>query len=382
MAHVHQSLTHRPATAGPVAVLRLIDADGQSAGGVHGRYEREADALADTQDLGRKGTGPRVAGAGMPQLKPTGFNGGSGQPLSAGLRAQLEPQFGYDLGVVRVHNDVSAATAARRVNARAYTDGTHMVFGAGEFVPDRPEGRRLLAHELAHVVQQRGVSPHVVNGKALSAGAPAGQRKISLAGTAANTARVVAIMNAGLAPEFKATLNGRGEVEISRTGQFGPPTSQNQAFTTRLRSLVDEAGMTVVGVAAGNAVIVGSYESSEIDIADIEALGIGLAGWDARGALLHELTEQRQKQQGATAAAREYGSPATGAHGVGLAAELGVVGAVLESDSNLVGATANPDGTMNGSRTVVFKYPDGTRYRVTVTLDHNNVTNVVRTRLP
>lgn len=59
-----------------------------------------------------------------------------------------------------------------------------------------------------------------------------------------------------------------------------------------------------------------------------------------------------------------------------------MIGANLELDSGLVGATTNPDGTMNGSRTVVFRYPDGTRYRIVVTLSHNNITNVARTRLP
>jgi hypothetical protein len=189
-------------------------------------------------------------------------------------------------------------------------------------------------------------------------------------------------MNAGLGPVHKASVNASGEVEITLTGLYGPPTAANQAFTTRLQALCNEAGTTTVAVASGSATIVGSYATGEIDIGDIEALGINLRGWDARGALLHELVEQRQKQLGTTAAQRGYGSATTGAHSEGLAAELGVVGAVLESDSNLVGATANADGTMNGSRTVVFRYPDGSRYQVVVTLSHNNITNVVRTRLP
>jgi hypothetical protein len=380
MTYFHPLSTQTATTT--VAILRLTDAKAESATGVGGRYEREAEAVADAVGTGDHVSESTERAVERPSLKYTSFEGGSGQPLGAELRAQLEPQFGHDLSSVRVHNDVSAATAARRANARAYTAGTHLVFGAGEFAPDGSEGRRLLAHELAHVVQQRGKTTQLANGKALSYGAPSGQRKVSLTGTAANTARVVAIMNAGLAPEYRATVNGKGEVEISRTGQYGPSTSQNQAFTTRLRSLVDEAGTTAVAVASGNAIIVGSYEAAEIDVADMEALGIGLSGWDARGALLHELTEQRQRQHGATATARASGSATTGAHSEGLAAELGVVGAVLESDSNLVGATANADGTMNGSRTVVFRYPDGTRYRVAVTLDHNNVTNVIRTRLP
>lgn len=59
-----------------------------------------------------------------------------------------------------------------------------------------------------------------------------------------------------------------------------------------------------------------------------------------------------------------------------------MIGATLESDTGLVKETANADGTVNGTRTVVFKYPDGTRYRVEVTLSHNNITGVTRTKLP
>src|SRR5262245_45289822 len=77
-----------------------------------------------------------------------------GQPLDAAARAFMEPRFGHDFGRVRVHADGAAATAARAVRARAYTVGRDIVFGAGEYAPATAEGRRLLAHELAHVVQQ------------------------------------------------------------------------------------------------------------------------------------------------------------------------------------------------------------------------------------
>jgi len=78
----------------------------------------------------------------------------SGQPLDAGARAFFEPRFGYDFGGVLVHSEGSAAASARAVQARAYTVGEHVVFGAGEYAPGSQQGRQLLAHELAHVVQQ------------------------------------------------------------------------------------------------------------------------------------------------------------------------------------------------------------------------------------
>ncbi|TLD45175.1 MAG: hypothetical protein FAZ92_02552 [Accumulibacter sp.] len=78
---------------------------------------------------------------------------GAGRPLSDGERGYFEPRFGADLGQVRLHVGPQAAAAARSVRARAYTSGRDVVFGAGEFAPEAPEGRRLLAHELAHVLQ-------------------------------------------------------------------------------------------------------------------------------------------------------------------------------------------------------------------------------------
>jgi hypothetical protein len=81
---------------------------------------------------------------------------GPGRPLDAAARAMFEPRFGVSLAAVRVHDDAAAAVAARALDARAFTVGHHVVFGAGAYAPDRPDGRATLAHELAHVVQQRG----------------------------------------------------------------------------------------------------------------------------------------------------------------------------------------------------------------------------------
>lgn len=79
---------------------------------------------------------------------------GSGQPLPQSERAFFEPLFGTDFSQVRVHADSQAAETARTVNARAFTLGRDIVFDAGQYQPSVSEGRRLLAHELAHVVQQ------------------------------------------------------------------------------------------------------------------------------------------------------------------------------------------------------------------------------------
>jgi|GEM_PF-2801923 len=81
---------------------------------------------------------------------------GGGRPLDAGTRAFFEARFGHGLGGVRVHTGAAADASARSVNALAYTVGRDLVFRAGEYAPASPAGRRLLAHELAHVVQNGG----------------------------------------------------------------------------------------------------------------------------------------------------------------------------------------------------------------------------------
>lgn len=81
-----------------------------------------------------------------------------GQPLDPRTRAFFEPRFGRELSQVRVHSDGKAAESVQAVNAQAYTVGQNVVFGAGQYAPETTTGRRVLAHELAHVAQQRGTS--------------------------------------------------------------------------------------------------------------------------------------------------------------------------------------------------------------------------------
>ncbi len=77
-----------------------------------------------------------------------------GTPMSPEARAYFEPRFGRDFSDVRIHNGSEAAVAADAIHARAYTLGSDIAFATGEYAPGEAAGRRLLAHELAHVVQQ------------------------------------------------------------------------------------------------------------------------------------------------------------------------------------------------------------------------------------
>ena len=161
-------------------------------GSVHDPLEREADQIARVLTDGAAcGCGPpngpacshhdghtptarlqrRMEGGGHNRVGSmvSGVALGAGQPLAAEHRGFFEPRLGVDLSSVRIHTDTRAAEAAVRLGARAFTVGHDVAFARAKFRPDIGEGRRLLAHELAHVVQQRGPassSRHVIRGKA------------------------------------------------------------------------------------------------------------------------------------------------------------------------------------------------------------------------
>jgi outer membrane protein OmpA-like peptidoglycan-associated protein len=117
------------------------------------RHEQEADRAAAVTD--RRGprpdfsAAPQRAGARLDAAVP-----GAGRPLAPAERAAPEATLGRDFSQVRVHADPPAAAAAGRASANAFTLGKHIVFGAGQFKPDTPNGQNLLTHELAHTVQQ------------------------------------------------------------------------------------------------------------------------------------------------------------------------------------------------------------------------------------
>jgi Domain of unknown function (DUF4157) len=94
---------------------------------------------------------------------------GSGQSLDPQTRSFFEARLGRDFSQVRIHVDSIAETSARAVKATAYTVGSDVVFAAGRYAPHSSDGRRLLAHELAHVVQQRAAGPSSAARQSLTA---------------------------------------------------------------------------------------------------------------------------------------------------------------------------------------------------------------------
>lgn len=109
-------------------------------------FEQEADEIAD-----QVGAGDSTATSPLPSAAAVAKGG---QPLSRSERTFFEPRFGRDLSHVRLHRDTAAAEAARNLSARAFTLHNHIVFAAEQYRPDSIEGRRLIAHELTHTLQQ------------------------------------------------------------------------------------------------------------------------------------------------------------------------------------------------------------------------------------
>lgn len=94
---------------------------------------------------------------------------GDTTPLNGAARRLMEQRFGADFGDVRVHTGPVVAQLCQSLNARALTVGNNLLFADGEYAPDTAEGRWLLAHELAHVLQQRAVGAAARGGHAESA---------------------------------------------------------------------------------------------------------------------------------------------------------------------------------------------------------------------
>jgi len=147
-----------PGTPGEIQTKPMLDTPGDT-------YEQEADRLAD--QVMRVPPGPvqrlvqtegdranEATHAGAPPIVNEALRAPA-QVLDPVARTSMEGRFGYDFSKVRIHTDARAVESAQRLRARAYTVGNDIVFAAGQYHPESAAGRRLLAHELAHVVQQQ-----------------------------------------------------------------------------------------------------------------------------------------------------------------------------------------------------------------------------------
>lgn len=170
---------------------------------------------------------------------------GNGQPLPDTVRAFFEPRFGYDFSRVRVHTDANAEESARSVNALAYTVGRDIAFGMGQYTPETNEGRWLLTHELAHVVQQSGAyQKHVDNGTGMQ----------SLTTNDTFTQKVfgtVARQTAGFPAFLQSTLTGQQQTPKGVTYEASHISIHTQApLSVARKDHVESSSGSTVGYVA------------------------------------------------------------------------------------------------------------------------------------
>jgi hypothetical protein len=165
-----------------------------------------------------------------------------GQPLDAATRAYFEPRFGHDFSSVRVHADEKAAQSAHSIHAHAYTAGHDIVFGEGKFAP-APEGRRLLAHELTHVVQQGGAARTVQRAPIVAPGPGATRSTETKPGlpkaTSSSFNSYVDLFN-GFQDLAAAAINRRGAgLDSARFG--GDLNTSHRSLLSRVRTVLIQA---------------------------------------------------------------------------------------------------------------------------------------------
>lgn len=196
--------------------------------------EREAERVAETVLGGTEH--PAVAGAGVsaagPALRLQRTDNGSGAEgaappivhevlrspgtaLDGALGSSMGESFGADFSDVRVHTDAQAAASARSVGALAYTVGSHVVFGEGRYAPQTSAGQRLLAHELAHTIQQ-GEAPALA-GRPAAITTHTGPRLARLSDQAHHIVEEVALPAAGFTKdEMRWIERGNRERDYSQ----------------------------------------------------------------------------------------------------------------------------------------------------------------------
>jgi len=157
-----------------------------------------------------------------------------GQPLDADTRAFMEPRFGHNFSQVRIHTDEAAAASAQSVNALAYTVGQQVVFDDAHYAPQTAAGRRLIAHELAHVVQQSGTTVAVANERHLEAEADRVE---------------AAVMSNDAAPPIMAR-SGSTLLKKDGAGQAQPPQPVAPVPPSQRQQLIIETARSAAAIRA------------------------------------------------------------------------------------------------------------------------------------
>lgn len=217
------------------------------------RFEQEADHIAEqVMRMPETTSRPAKRGAAIGAPSVAGnFVKSVGHPLDVATRSFMEARFNHDFGDVRVHTDPRAAETARQVGARAYTVGRDVVFGSNKYSPATFEGKRLLAHELTHVIQQTGMRSGISR-LPQSFSAPFMQRDIDHTVASDDTLYSLA-RQYGVTVAAIQAANNLGASTTIREGQIIViPGRHRVTSTDTLYSLARRYGVTVAAIQAAN----------------------------------------------------------------------------------------------------------------------------------
>lgn len=211
-------------------------------------------------------TAQAKAGSGGPSAVPPlverGINSinGGGRPLPESTRAFFEPRFGVDFSGVRIHKGQQAVVSARAIVARAFTTGQNIVFGSGQYAPETSDGKKLLAHELTHVVQQRNANSSSLYEPTSNFRRPISLTKAQHVFRVLNTAQVTAAINYNNARYDERSIRIIQIITGTNVdGVFGPLSAQAVAAFQLANGLVEDGqvGENTLNVMVPNRVAAG-----------------------------------------------------------------------------------------------------------------------------
>ncbi|MEZ3116331.1 DUF4157 domain-containing protein [Halobaculum sp. MBLA0147] len=207
-----------------------------------------------------------------------------GRPLDTSIQRAVEERMGDSLGDVRIHTGPKAAAAAEQINARAFTVGNHVAFGAGEYDPESAEGQHVLAHELAHVRQQTDGVARLPTGEQVSDPGPDASANLDTGDS------VALLLQRRKYEEYRELLEAREsateEIDAAPDENLAHPAEVTGDEQLEIGEISDERDPTADGVHRD------VFEAAYPELYDVEELEENLVG------NVHHAIEQQIIQPG------------------------------------------------------------------------------------
>ncbi len=301
------------------------------------KHQKEEKKEPDQDEEVKRKALPGEATTSTTTARAIGASQGGGQPLATNERAFFEPRLNANLKQVRVHTDNTAAQLASEFSARAFTVGSDVYFGADEYRPGSREGRHLLGHELAHVLQQSGRSGPTEVQRKLEL-RPPGKGEYSAFGRAQE---LIDRLNT-ISPAIQYELKGNTltyKVKDAKALTY---------FDRQMKDFIDRAALvpmrliTHEGLVGGSTLVADSFVSAYVDLDDLMKDDI----YSFQSDLLHFITERFQVKNYDKKIGTNIGPQFPAAHRAGKEAEAGLLRDIFKDPSIVfVYEETKPNGT-------------------------------------